>query len=265
MHDIAVNQVGADEVDDLVRVWLLLDQVVWHFMPLPFYTGFGAVWLRLLVRPLVPDIEAIPAAERAYYERFMVGSGHNLNIIDLARDVLFELVPVDYARRALERIDAHSTPPLVQAIDLMQSKLQESRRSGDEAAVKMYRDQWHRARALRCLFETQRNAAAWIYGVHTFLQGETKEVKTEARRLLWEMTDREINNTRDLIELWHTSPVRFMAVSALGETPFIHGSNFPDLLRRKIELMERYRNCEPRIDPGFMWRVSNDPYAGIPE
>ena len=265
LHEIAAKQVGAEEADDLVRAWLLLDQAVRHFMPLPLYTGFGAVWLRLLVRPLVPDIEAIPAAERAYYERFMVGSGHNPNIVDLARDVLFELVPVDYARRALERIDAHSMPPLVQAIDLMRIKLQESLQLGDETAGKLYRDQCHRARALKCLFETQRNAAAWIYGVHTFLRGETSEVKTEARRLLGEMVDREVSNTRDLIELWQTSPVRFMAVSALGETPFIHGSNFPELLRRRIELMERYRDCDPRIDPGFMWRVANDPYADIPE
>jgi hypothetical protein len=50
-------------------------------------------------------------------------------------------------------------------------------------------------------------------------------------------------------------------VSALGETPFIYGSNFPDLLGRKVELMEQYGDREPRIDAAFMWRVPNDPYA----
>lgn len=261
LRDIAAKHVAAGDAADLVQAWQLLDEAVRRFMPLPLYTGFGAVWLRLLVRPLVPDTEAIPAGERAYYERFMAGTGHNPNIVDLARDVLFELVSVDYARRAMERIDAHSLPPLLQAIDLLRRKTDETRRKGNKRAFALFLDQWHRSRALKCLFETQRNAAAWIFCVHTYLQDHTVETKTAARCLLKEMINREIANTRELIELWQTSPVRFMAVSAMGETPFIHGSNFPDLLHRKIELMEQYGNREPRIDAGFMWRVPNDPYG----
>ena len=263
LKDIAIKRVGAEDAADLTRAWELLDQAVRHFMPLPLYTGFGTVWLRLLVRPLVPDIEAIPAAERAYYESFMVGAGHNPNIVDLTRDVLFELLSVDYARRALERIDANSLPPLQQAIDLLKRKTEESRQKGDGRAAAVFLDQWHRSRALKCLFETQRNAAAWIYAVHTYLQNAAEEVKAAARSLLKEMVQREIANTRDLIELWQTSPIRFMAVSAIGETPFIHGRNFPDLLRRKVELMEQYGGREPRIDPGFMWRVPNNPYDAM--
>ncbi len=265
LQDIAAHHVGTDYADDLAEAWRLLDQSVRHFMPLPLYTGFGAVWLRLLVRPLVPDIEAIPAPERAYYERFMVGTGHNPNIVDLARDVLFELVSADYARRALARIDAHSSPPLIQAIDLLRQKAEETRRKGNKPAFTLFLDQWHRARALRCLFETQRNTAAWIYGVHTYLQCESAQMKEEVRHLLAEMVRREIANTQALLELWQSSPVTFMAVSSIGETPFIHGPNFPDLLRRKIGLMEQYGDREPRIDAGFMWRVPDDPYANYHE
>jgi len=261
LQDIAAHHVGIEYADNLAEAWRLLDQSVRHFMPLPLYTGFGSVWLRLLVRPLVPDIEAIPASERAYYERFMVGTGHNPNIVDLARDVLFELVSTDYARRAHERIDAHSLPPLMQAIELLQRNVEETRRKGIKPAFALFLDQWHRARALRCLFETLRNTAAWIYGVHTYLQSESAEVKEEARHFLADMVRREISNTQDLIELWQSSPISFMAVSSLGETPFIHGSNFPDLLRRKIGLMEQYGDREPRIDDGFMWRVPDDPYG----
>jgi hypothetical protein len=261
LRDIAARRVGSADAADLCRAWLLLDEAVRRFMPLPPYTGFGAVWLRLLVRPLVPDIEAIPAAERACYERFMVGTAHNPNLVDLARDVLFILVSADYARRATGRIDTQSLPPLVDAVDLLRRKTEESRRKGNKQAFAVFLDQWHRSRALKCLFETQRNAAAWIYGVHTYLQSEREEVRENARRLLKEMVNREITNSRNLIELWRTSPVCFMAVSALGETPFIYGSNFPDLLGRKVELMQRYGDCEPRIDDTFMWRVPNDPYA----
>ena len=96
------------------------------------------------------------------------------------------------------------------------------------------------------------------------MQSASQEIKAAARSLLREMVQREIANTRDLIELWQSSPIRFMAVSAIGETPFIHARNFPDLLRRKVELMEQYGDREPRIDPGFMWRVPDDPYAAQP-
>jgi hypothetical protein len=260
VSNLAARHMDPANVADLNRAWQLLDQAVRYFMPLPLYTGFGAVWLRLLVRPLVPDIEAIPAGDRAYYEKFMVGAGHNPNIVDLARDVLFELVPVDYARRAVERIDARSLPPLQEAMELLDRKAAEARRRGNKQAFALLLDQAHRSRALKCLFETQRNTAAWVYGVHTWLRCDQPEVKEEMRRLLAEMVRREIANARDLLALWNASPVRFMAVSALGETPFIHGANFPELLRRKIDLMERYGDRDPHIDPDFMWRVPNNPY-----
>ena len=145
---------------------------------------------------------------------------------------------------------------------MLQRKTEETRRKGNKQAFAMFLDQWHRSRALKCLFETQRNAAAWICGVHTYLSDTTAEGREQARNLLKEMVRREIANTRALIEWCVTSPVHFMAISALGETPFIHGANFPELLRRKIELMERYGEREPRIDADFMWRVPNNPYAG---
>jgi len=65
----------------------------------------------------------------------------------------------------------------------------------------------------------------------------------------------EIENTRDLLELWETTTVEFMAVSAIGETTLIYGENFGDLLRKKIEIMQGRENDEPYIDPNFMWRV----------
>jgi hypothetical protein len=51
-----------------------------------------------------------------------------------------------------------------------------------------------------------------------------------------------------------------MSVSDFGETPFIHGTNFPDLLEKKIALMKRHRGDRPFIDPDYMFRVENDPY-----
>ncbi len=75
------------------------------------------------------------------------------------------------------------------------------------------------------------------------------------------MMDSEIQNSRDLIALWKNSSVEWMIVSGQKETPFIYGENFPDLLQKKIALMEKYREATPRIDPEYMFRVSNNPYG----
>jgi len=53
-----------------------------------------------------------------------------------------------------------------------------------------------------------------------------------------------------------------------GETMHTHGTNLPDLLRKKIALMEKYGDVEPGIDPNYMWRMpagsglSADEYLG---
>ncbi|MBF8297220.1 MAG: hypothetical protein HW389_3765, partial [Bacteroidetes bacterium] len=34
--------------------------------------------------------------------------------------------------------------------------------------------------------------------------------------------------------------------------------NFGELLKKKIELMERHRDDEPYIDPNYMWRMQSN-------
>jgi hypothetical protein len=74
------------------------------------------------------------------------------------------------------------------------------------------------------------------------------------------MTEREIRNARESIRLWREAPVEWMIVSGFGETPFIYGENYPELLEKKIALMKKYGGDEPFIDPGYMFRVENNPY-----
>jgi len=69
------------------------------------------------------------------------------------------------------------------------------------------------------------------------------------------MMTKEIENVKDLLELWETSRVDFMVVSKTGETGYIYGENLGELLRQKIQLMKEYRDVEPRIDPDIMWKI----------
>ncbi len=244
----------------LVEVWRRIDTAVRRFMPMSLYSGFGSVWNRLLVRPFVPDIDRIPEDERAYYEKVMVSPVHNPNKVDLGKDVLFELIGKDYARKAYTRIDAKVWAPLRAAIDLAGRKKTEAVRAGDGKASAVFRDFHLRALALRCLFESQRNAAVWIYAVHEYLDTRSPRTRKRCRTLLDDMIGREIRNAEDMIRLWNDSGIEWMSVSDFGETPFIHGANFPELLEKKIALMKRHRGDRPFIDPGYMFRVENDPY-----
>lgn len=261
--NIAERYAGEEYAEDLIRGWRSVETAIRHFMPLSIYTHYGAVWMRLLVRPLVPDIDRIPEEERAYYEKLMCTPIHNPNRVDLARDVLFELVSKDYARKAFSRIDQNVWRHLKDSIDLFKEKMEAARKSGNQKAHDVFEDQYFRVRALRCLYETLRNTAVWIYAVHEYLDASDSEVKSHCRRLLTEMMDREIQNCRELIQLWIEAPLEWMIVSGTVETTFIHGQNFPELVQKRISLMEKHKGDEPYIDQEYMFRVKNNPYQSV--
>jgi hypothetical protein len=259
--DLARSYVGGRRAAVLVRGWRLVERAIRNFVPMSLYSGFGTVWNRLLVRPFVPDIGRIPARERAYYENVMVSPIHNPNKVDLARDVLFELITKDYARRAFRRIDGRARAPLDRAVGLFQKAMTDAKGDRDGKSFSVFEDQYYRVTALRCLYETIRNAAVWIYAVHEYQDTRNPRTKARCRKLLDDMVGREIENSRNFARVWAQAPVEWMAVSGFGETPFIYGENFPELLKKKIRLMMKYRNDVPRIDPDYMFRVENDPYA----
>ena len=68
------------------------------------------------------------------------------------------------------------------------------------------------------------------------------------------MVDAELANARALLALVDGSPRHLFPVSAIGESLHIYGENFGELLERKIALMERHRDDEPRVDEEYMWR-----------
>ena len=259
--DIAARYVGPRHAPALVRGWRFIDKAVRSFPPMSIYSGYGVVWQRLFVRPLVPDIERIPEAERRYYEDFMCTSVHNPNKVDLARDVLFELLSTKYAGLAFRRIDKNVWKPLDAAQILFEKTRNECSCAGDTGAERVFEDQSYRVRALRCLMTTLRDTAAWVNAVHDYLETGDARRKRRDRALLRSVMTLEVENTRELQRLWHEAPLEWMIVSGTGETPFIYGQNFPDLLEKKIRLMKKYGGAEPRVNPAYMFRLADDPCA----
>lgn len=240
--------------DDLADAWSEAEDAILAYPNVcTLYSTIGFTWYRLWARPLVPNIEAIPAAERAYYERFMCTMPHNPNNVDLSRDVLFRIVPVDRCATNVSRIDANVWPPLDAAI----ARLCRIEARADETLgpSNVIRDQRVRLQALRCWIMTQRNVAAWIASVYGYMEATSDETRKAARAELGDAIDSEIANSRAL-QAVIDSGVEFMATSGQGESPLMHGRNLRALLDTRIALMERRRDDEPFIDHKYMERMA---------
>jgi hypothetical protein len=274
IRQLAERWAGCDDAATLVEAWRLAEQAILAYPNVcTLYSTIGFTWYRLWARPLVPDIEAIPAGERAYYQAFMCTTPHNPNNVDLGRDVLFRLITADQGRRDAERIDQNVWGPLDAAIALLEGKAEawphaasregasgdnHTRGTGLQPGVLV--DQLVRLGALRCWIETQRNVAAWVGAVYGWMEAGDDEAKAVHRRALDDLVRREIANSRRLIELLD-SGIEFMATTDLGETPLIHGRNLKSLVERRIALMERHAHDAPFIDHDYMMRVAGQVMA----
>ncbi len=249
---IASNWVGQELAVALRQAWDSTERAILAFPHVtPLYSTMGFVWYRLWARPLVPNIEAIPESERAYYQDYMCTTPHNPNNVDLSRDVLFQLTTASDCRRALERIDENVWQPMDDAVRVLEGVRDQAQETlGDGNAIE---DFWVRLKALRCWFMTQRNVAAWIVGVCGHMEATSGAEKKKCRAMLDEMIDKEMENSDTLLGLLD-SDVEFMATTELTETPLIHGRNMKELLTRRIALMSAHRDDEPFIDPEYIER-----------
>jgi len=254
IEETAARWVSEKEAAALIEAWRLTDRALRAFPRIALYQeNWAFVPYRLWVRPMVPDIAKIPASERAYYEKYMLSTFNNPTLVDLAADALWTLVPTAEAERIMNQFDQAVWGPLDSAIVLLDKKLGDLPK--DDASYAVFLDQRDRLVGLRCHFRTLRNTAAWIAGVHGYLEAKDDQAKQQKRQLVHDMVLDEIQNMRDLLKLWDGSKVDFIPVTTIGETMNIYGENLGELLKKKIELMTGHENDEPYIDPNFMWQM----------
>ncbi len=250
--------VGPELAQPLIDAWKLIDEAVGEFPEVPLYgNSWAYAWYRLWVRPMVPDIERIPKRERAYYEDYMIATANNPTLIDLRADVLWDLIPLEMADRLVAQADRAAWQRLDEAIRL----LRHSAEAAAEASARaVFEDQLNRAQGLRCYWRTLRNTAAWVAGVHGYLEAGDESTKARRRAQARATVLDEIENAEALLELWQTGRTSFMPVLPCGEAFYMYGENFGELLQRKLALMRAHVDDEPRIDPNFLWRMP----AGCP-
>ncbi len=254
LRDCAERWVGKPHAEALIRLWETSDAAIRGFPQGVPYATFAFPWFRLWVRPFVPNIDAIPESDRAYYERFLIATFNNPNRIDLNNDMMWNFLTVAEAREKRDLLDTTTLCLLSEAIGASVTLLQKFPPGSREHAV--FQDQHDRLVALRCFFATLRNTVAWIASVHGYRQASDPALKETYKADVQEMIDHELENTKTLFTLWRNSKTDFMAVSTIGETAHCYGGNFGELLKKKIDLMERHRNDEPFIDADYMWRMS---------
>ncbi len=248
----ATEYIGKDLADDLVKVWDLSDEAYRSFpIPIMIYAAWG-VWYRLFVRPIIPNIEKISEADRTYYEDFLLATTHNRCRVDFRYDVGFDLMEPERAWKALKRFDEDLFPAMKKALDLLASMKSRARTDQERACIE---DQYDRIRAVNCWYRTEKAVTAWVAGVHTYMQTRDEKVKNECRALLKSMVLDEIENTKDLLNLWETSRTNWIIISEVAETTFIYYKNIGELMKKKIALMTGHENDEPYVDPNFQWRV----------
>ncbi len=250
---VAQRLVGTAHCQALVSIWKLSDSAVRSFPAGVPMSSFGFPWFRLWVRPFVPNIDAIPEAERAYYERFLLATFNNPARVDLNNDMMWNFLSVDEAARKKSTFDEQVIPFVNSAIEKCTEQLVNVFAGSRERGV--LKDLLDRLRVYRCFCTTMRNTMAWTEGVHGYIDAETEVNRERYRGMTRSMVESEIENANFLLTIWNEGGTEAIPISRSGETLHIYGENFGELLKKKIALMEHHKNDEPRIDPDYMWRM----------
>jgi len=250
LESYARKHTGDDSYKTLLKAWDVAESGIIGFPNISsLYSTIGFTWYRLWVRPFVPDIEKIPQTDRDFYEDFMCTTPHNPNNVDLSKDVLFTLTTAEKSKLDVERIDKNVLPGLTEAIGIL---------DGVSNPAPIITDQLVRLKALRCWITTQRNIAVWVESVYGFMNTTDQAVKKQHKLNLQAMMTLEMNNTREVIDLFK-SGIEFIAMTDQGETPLIYGNNLPELMEKRIEMMKAYFNDDPYIDMNYIERKAGEP------
>ncbi|MBI5691318.1 MAG: hypothetical protein HZC55_14635 [Verrucomicrobia bacterium] len=246
LTEYAARITGPAHAGDLVAAWRdFEDALVWQPL-VPLFCVFGFCWQRTWDRPFVPDLEAVPAAEREYYERHGCFQFNNPGLNDLGKDVLFDLITRESGAKMAADMDRELTPRLRSLL---------ARLAPLASRHPAFVDLRDRVQAYLHWVTTLRNVCAWCENVYGYLDpASDAATKSACEQRLQAAIDLELANTRGLIELLESSRTEVLALSAVAENTFFYGENLVEHLRTKIRLTERYRHVPPRIDRNIYWR-----------
>ncbi len=261
LGEYATQLVGPAQAAKLTTAWQEFEDALCWQPLVGLYCAFGFCWQRTWDRPFVPDVEAVPAAEREYYERHGCFQHNNPGLIDLGKDVLFDLITqasgakmaADMDREVLPRLHALVARLQSQSTAQIQAPGAPPRPAPDGAVV--FADLRDRVRAYLHWVTSLRSVCAWCECVYGYLD-EKSDTATKAayEKKLQAAIDLELGNIRGLITLLETTKSEVLVVSGVAENTFFYGENLVEHLKTKLRLTEKYRHHKPRIDQDIFWR-----------
>ncbi|MCF3650246.1 hypothetical protein [Synoicihabitans lomoniglobus] len=250
----AEQLVGKDFAPTLDAAWREFeDALIWQ-PGVPLYTFIGFCWQRAWDRPFVPDIEAVPAKDREYYERFGCFQHNNPGLNDLGKDVLFDLISQEQGAKMSTDMQRELIPRLRKLIGSLNDTLGKIGTDSTDQTAAVFRDLRDRVRGYLHWAVALHNVCAWCANVYGYLDTEDEAERKTFFDQLQATIDLDLVNTQELLDLIETTDTEFMVVSELGNHTFIYGEDLPDLLRRRLKLTAQYRHHPPRIDREIMWR-----------
>lgn len=250
LSDYARSLVGEAHDRPLLNAWSRFEDVLGSQPLVYLYCVFGFCWQRTWDRPFVPDIEAVPPAERDYYERHGCFQFNNPGINDLGKDVLFDLITRESGAKMAADMDKYVIAPLKTLLAEVAHQIKGYR--GQTLAV--FTDLHDRMRAYLHWVTSLRSVCAWCECVYGYLEATDPAVKAACEKKLQAAIDLELENTRGLIALLETTKTEVMVVSGVAESTFLYGENLAEHLKTKLRLTEQYRHHPPRIDRDIYWR-----------
>jgi len=250
LGDYARSLVGEIHAPSLVEAWSAFEEALGGQPLVGLYCAFGFCWQRTWDRPFVPDIEAVPAADRDYYERHGCFQHNNPGLNDLGKDVLFDLITRESGAKMAADIDRSVIAPLHALIARLNLQLQNL--SATPAIV--FTDLRDRVRAYLHWVTSLRSVCAWCECVYGYLEATNEATRKACEQKLQQAIDLELGNIRGLIELLENTPSEVLVVSNVAETTFFYGENLVEHLKTKLRLTAQYRHHPPRVDRNIFWR-----------
>jgi hypothetical protein len=246
LRAFAATEAGEAQADDLLAVWLALNDVQRQLDGLDFgpVLRMGMVLGRWIDRPLVPFPQDLTAAEKSYYRPFLFQAKGEDQADDLVNIQAMDMYEGWGSRLLFQRVIEVAMPRLREAI-------RNAARLRDTAADPEHRARWEllnqRLEALSCLLLSSENIVKYQAQLNRV---KALGIKPELASVLgtqggWDRADLmqtardEVDNTLKLRELILAAkgPIIDTAPAGDGETIMRLSAELPDELKRKVDIM----------------------------
>jgi hypothetical protein len=226
---LTVAWAGEAHADALYEAWRLCDRAI---TTRPLWAHSFTGMKDALPGPLVPDLERLAPAERAYYRTTMLDDLERTNGFGYYVPHQDDEAVRDYVLHTL--YESELFPALEQAIALLEGV----QATGDAAAVLA-----HQRDHIRCFQLWMRSSYNWFEAGRYIVPGAGQG----SGRPLPAIIDDEIAVTEALIALLDGCHERFLTAFYSDAMPDIPGPSFVNHLKQRIAIMQRHRDDAPGV------------------